>query len=59
MLILSRKANEDIVIGGNIVVKVVEVRGDKVRLGIVAPKGVPVHRAEVQEAINKAKGGGK
>lgn len=51
MLVLSRKKNESIVIADNIVVTVVEVKGDKVRLGIVAPKDVPVHREEVHDAI--------
>jgi carbon storage regulator len=51
MLVLSRKRNEQIVIAENIVITVVEVRGDKVRLGIEAPKSVPVHRKEVYEAI--------
>jgi carbon storage regulator len=52
MLVLSRKKNESIVINNDIVVTVVEIRGDKVRLGIVAPKEVPVHRQEVYEAIH-------
>jgi carbon storage regulator len=52
MLVLSRKKNESIVINNDIVVTVVEIRGDKVRLGIVAPKDVPVHREEVYEAIH-------
>ncbi|MEK7664054.1 MAG: carbon storage regulator CsrA [Patescibacteria group bacterium] len=52
MLVLTRKKNESIVIGDDITVTVVEVRGDKVRLGIVAPKTVPVHRQEVFEAIH-------
>jgi carbon storage regulator len=52
MLVLSRKKNESIVINNDIVVTVVEVRGDKVRLGIVAPKEVPVHRQEVYDAIH-------
>jgi len=51
MLVLSRKKNESIVINNDIVITVVEIRGDKVRLGIVAPKEVPVHRQEVFEAI--------
>lgn len=51
MLVLSRKKNESVVINNDIVVTVVEVRGDKVRLGIVAPKDVPVHRQEVYQAI--------
>jgi carbon storage regulator len=52
MLVLSRKKNESIVINNDITVTVVEIRGDKVRLGIVAPKEVPVHRQEVFEAIH-------
>jgi carbon storage regulator len=52
MLVLSRKKNESIVINNDITVTVVEIRGDKVRLGIVAPKEVPVHRREVFEAIH-------
>ena len=51
MLVLSRKKDESIVINGSIVVTIVEVRGDKVRLGIVAPREVSVHRSEVVEAI--------
>ena len=52
MLVLSRKKNECIVINNDITVTVVEIRGDKVRLGIVAPKEVPVHRQEVYDAIH-------
>ena len=51
MLVLSRKKDESIHIGENVVVTVIEVRGDKVRLGIRAPRDVPVHRHEVYEAI--------
>ncbi len=54
MLVLSRKKNESIVIDENIVITVVEIRGDKVRLGIDAPKEVPVHRREVYEAIKRS-----
>lgn len=54
MLVLSRKLNEEIVIGGKIVVKVVEIRGDRVRLGIQAPPATTVHRAEIHEAIRAA-----
>lgn len=54
MLVLSRKKNESIVIGNSITIVVVEVRGDKVRLGIEAPKDVAVHRHEVYEAIKAA-----
>ncbi len=56
MLVLSRKINETIVINDNIVVTVVDIRGDKVRLGIDAPKDVPVHRQEVYDAIKRGEG---
>ena len=60
MLVLSRQCEEDIVIVPPgcepITIRVVDIRGDKVRLGIVAQKDVPVHRGEVWDAINKAKG---
>jgi len=52
MLVLSRKKNESIIINDNIIVTVIEIRGDKVRLGIEAPKDVTVHRREVYEAIH-------
>ncbi len=51
MLVLSRKKNESIIINDHITVTVVEIRGDKVRLGIDAPKDVAVHRREVYDAI--------
>jgi carbon storage regulator len=54
MLVLSRKKNESIVINNDITIVVVEIRGDKVRLGVEAPKEVPVHRREVYDAINRA-----
>ncbi|MFM7516424.1 MAG: carbon storage regulator CsrA [Pirellula sp.] len=54
MLVLSRKKNESIVINNEITIVVVEIRGDKVRLGVEAPKEVPVHRREVYDAIKKA-----
>jgi carbon storage regulator len=54
MLVLSRKKNESIVINNEITVVVVEIRGDKVRLGVEAPKEVPVHRREVYDAIHRA-----
>ncbi len=53
MLVLSRKKNESIVINDDITIVVVEIRGDKVRLGIEAPKEIPVHRNEVYEAIRR------
>ncbi|MHB8969648.1 MAG: carbon storage regulator CsrA [Pirellulaceae bacterium] len=53
MLVLSRKKNESIVINDDITIVVVEIRGDKVRLGIEAPKEVPVHRREVYDAIKR------
>ena len=51
MLVLSRKKDESIVINNDITIVVVEIRGDKVRLGVEAPKEVPVHRREVYDAI--------
>jgi carbon storage regulator len=53
MLVLSRQRDESIIIGDNIVVTIVDVRGDKVRLGIQAPTEIPVHRQEVYEAIQR------
>jgi carbon storage regulator len=53
MLVLSRETHESIVINDNITVMVVEVRGDRVRLGIEAPKEVSVHRREVYDAIKR------
>lgn len=53
MLVLSRKKNESIMIG-DITIVVVEIRGDKVRLGVEAPKDVPVHRREVYDAIKRS-----
>jgi len=57
MLVLSRKKNESIVINNDITIVVVEIRGDKVRLGVEAPKEVPVHRREVYDAIQRASNG--
>ena len=53
MLVLSRKKNESIMIDDDISLVVVEIRGDKVRLGIEAPKDIPVHRREVFDAIRR------
>ena len=56
MLVLSRKRDEKIVLNDDIVITIVEIRGDKVRLGIEAPPAVPVHRQEVYDAINRQEG---
>ncbi len=53
MLVLSRKKNESIIIDDKITIVVVEIRGDKVRLGVEAPKEIPVHRREVYDAIQR------
>ena len=59
MLVLTRERDEEIVIGGNIRVVVVEIRGDKVRLGIEAPAEIPVHRREVQDRIEAKRSRGE
>jgi len=53
MLVLSRQRDQSIIIGDDVVVTIVDVRGDKVRLGIEAPTEIPVHRREVYEAIQR------
>lgn len=53
MLVLSRKKDESIVVNDVIIITVIEIRGDKVRLGIEAPKSVSIHRQEVYEAIQR------
>ena len=55
MLVLSRKKQEQIMIGESIIITVVDIRGEKVRLGIEAPSDIPVHRREVYDAIQKEK----
>ena len=55
MLVLSRQKDESIMIGDNIEITIVDVRGDKVRLGINAPKNIAVHRREVYKAIQREK----
>jgi carbon storage regulator len=55
MLVLSRQKDESIMIGDDVEITIVDVRGDKVRLGIAAPKEIPVHRKEVYEAIQREK----
>jgi carbon storage regulator len=59
MLVLSRKKNESVVIDDRIVLTVVEIRGDKVRLGIEAPREVPVHRKEIYDAIQSERVAGE
>ncbi len=53
MLVLSRQRDETIVIGDDVEITVVDIRGDKVRLGITAPTKIPVHRKEVYDAIKR------
>ena len=53
MLVLSRQRDESIIIGDNVVITIVDVRGDKVKLGIEAPREISVHRREVYEAIQR------
>ena len=55
MLVLSRQKDESIIIGDDVEITIVDVRGDKVRLGITAPKSISVHRREVYEAIQREK----
>ncbi|HUV40204.1 MAG TPA: carbon storage regulator CsrA [Sedimentisphaerales bacterium] len=55
MLVLSRQKDESIIIGDDVEITIVDVRGDKVRLGITAPKSIPVHRREVYDAIQREK----
>ena len=57
MLVLSRQRDESIMIGDNIEITVVDIRGEKVRLGINAPPDVAVHRKEVYDAIRREKQG--
>lgn len=57
MLVLSRCKDESIMVGEKVEITIVDVRGNKVRLGITAPRSVPVHRKEVYEAIHREKSG--
>lgn len=59
MLVLSRKKDESIIIADVVEIMVIEIRGDKVRLGINAPREIPVHRKEVYEAIQRENNAGK
>ena len=56
MLVLSRQRDESIMIGDDVEITIVDVRGDKVRLGITAPPEIPVHRKEVYETIKREGG---
>lgn len=53
MLVLSRQRDETIMIGDDVEITIVDIRGDKVRIGITAPSHIPVHRKEVYEAIKR------
>ena len=55
MLVLSRQRDESIMIGDDVEIIIVDVRGDKVRLGITAPRNIPVHRREIYDAIQREK----
>lgn len=55
MLVLSRQKDESIIIGDDVEITIVDVRGDKVRLGINAPRNISVHRKEIYEAIQREK----
>ena len=58
MLVLSRQRDESIMIGDDVEITIVDIRGDKVRLGITAPTEIPVHRKEVYETIKREGGRG-
>lgn len=55
MLVLSRRRDESIMVGENVEIKIVGISGNKVRLGITAPKSIEVHRKEIFEAIRREK----
>ena len=59
MLVLSRNKDQSIYIGDDIIITVVDVRGDRIRIGIDAPANVPVHRQEIYEAIRRERKAGK
>ena len=55
MLVLSRRKNESIMVGDEVQIMIVGIHGDKIRLGIAAPKSIPVHRKEVYQIIHAGK----
>jgi carbon storage regulator len=55
MLVLSRRKEESIMVGEDVEIRVVDIRGNQIRLGIIAPKSIPVHRKEVYESIRRKK----
>lgn len=59
MLVLSRKAEQEVIIGGSVVLKVLSVRGDTVKLGVVAPQDTTIHRREVFERIQSEQSSGE
>lgn len=59
MLVLSRKTNEQVIIGDDVTITVIDVRGDRVRIGITAPRELAVHRREVAERIREGRGSAK
>ena len=55
MLVLSRRKNESIMVGDDVQIMIVGIRGDKIRVGITAPESIPVHRKEVYDTIHREK----
>jgi len=55
MLVLSREKDQSIMIGDDVKITIIDVRGDKVRLGFEAPKTIPIHRQEIYDAIQREK----
>ena len=58
MLVLTRQPGEEIIIGDNIIIKITQVRGDRVSVGVLAPTEISVHRKEVWEKVQQAKRNG-